>query len=115
MRLTRKKALEICVELWTWLSQDEARYKEGWPGWRKYGHMTNRCPCCEYHAGHKYRDVCPIWGKCWNNKDQISCIADNAPFHRWCISRDAESVKAAAQEIAMLAKIQLEKIKKGEL
>ena len=35
MRLTRKKAIELCIELWTWLAET-GKKKKAWPEWRKY-------------------------------------------------------------------------------
>ncbi|MCK5016912.1 MAG: hypothetical protein KAS32_07550 [Candidatus Peribacteraceae bacterium] len=35
MRLTRKKAIELCIELWEWCAKTGKR-KGGWPGWEKY-------------------------------------------------------------------------------
>ena len=51
MRLTKRKAFQVCKELWTWM-RDGAYVSDGhkdlWPGWKKYGVMRNACPCCEY-------------------------------------------------------------------
>ncbi len=35
MRLTRKKAIELCILLWTWLAKT-GKKKENWPEWAKY-------------------------------------------------------------------------------
>lgn len=48
MKLTRKKALEICRDLWRWLAKDPDRMKEEWPGWKTTGRMAHDCPCCQY-------------------------------------------------------------------
>ena len=34
MRLSKRKALEICIELWSWLGSTGSAYKEEWPGWK---------------------------------------------------------------------------------
>jgi hypothetical protein len=47
MRLTRKKAIELCIELWTWLAET-GKAKEDWPEWKKYGEIRHRCWFCEY-------------------------------------------------------------------
>ena len=59
MRLTRKKAIELCIELWTWLAKT-GKKKEDWPEWEKYKkygtwhkryrewNVTNNCWFCEY-------------------------------------------------------------------
>jgi len=35
MRLTRKKAIELCIALWEWLAET-GKKKEDWPEWEKY-------------------------------------------------------------------------------
>lgn len=85
MRLTRKKAIEISIELWTWLAETGKECKHSWPGWEKYVHMSNYCPLCEY-VGRKCRDEafcssCPyykVFGYCilgyydkWYNAETI--------------------------------------------
>ncbi len=59
MRLSRKKAIELCIELWTYLAR-YGKEKEDWPRWekyKKYGHfnkyqgewfVNNHCWFCEY-------------------------------------------------------------------
>lgn len=50
-RLTRKKAIELCIELWTWCAKT-GRPKEEWPEWEKweaiYGSIRNKCWFCAY-------------------------------------------------------------------
>lgn len=61
-RLTKKKAKEICIELWTWLAETGNNYKGDWPGWNKYGRMQGDCPFCEYDTRHLGAcDSCPIY------------------------------------------------------
>ena len=48
MRLSRKKAIELCIELWEWLAKTGAESKSDWPGWQKYGYVTCNCWFCEY-------------------------------------------------------------------
>ena len=53
MKLSRKKAIELCIELWTWLAKTGKRKSE-WPKWDKYsGHIINECWFCE-HNGQRY-------------------------------------------------------------
>lgn len=47
MRLTRKKAIELCIELWTWLAKT-GKKKEDWPEWEKYCKAMSDCWFCEY-------------------------------------------------------------------
>ena len=48
MILTKKKAIEISIELWTWLAETGSGDKFDWDGWKKYGDMSHNCPLCEY-------------------------------------------------------------------
>ncbi len=52
MKLTKKKALKICEELWFWLEKTGGRHKYEWKGWIKYKDMRNNCPACEYNVQH---------------------------------------------------------------
>ena len=47
MKLTRKKAIELCIELWTWCMETGKRKKE-WPKWDEYGKAMSDCWFCEY-------------------------------------------------------------------
>lgn len=67
MRLTRKKAIEISIELWEWLAETGG-LKRNWPGWRIYDSMALDCPLCEYSNRKNARkkvdaicdEYCPI-------------------------------------------------------
>ena len=47
MSLTRKKAIDLSIELWEWLAETGKR-KWDWPEWEKYGEMASSCFLCEY-------------------------------------------------------------------
>jgi len=47
MRLSRKKAIELCIELWTWLAKT-GKTKSEWPRWKEFGDIDNDCWFCEY-------------------------------------------------------------------
>ena len=66
MRLTRKKAIELCIELWTWLA-GTGEEKRKWPGWEENDRADNECWFCEYdrQQGIKHRKYtncfyCPL-------------------------------------------------------
>ena len=73
MRLTLRKAKDLCIELWTWLAKT-GKGKRNWPGWEKYGFARNVCWFCEYV---KYRNLenkthtgcrpCPLYSQSHNN------------------------------------------------
>lgn len=98
MKLTKKKAIQISIELWTWLAETGAAHKWRWQGWRKYGYMHADCPLCEY--------VNPLGGGC------ASCpyyqkfghcytlLTGNkglkTSFDKWCNARKVETRKKYA-------------------
>lgn len=57
MKLTKKKAIEISIELWTWLAKTGRKYKSDWPRWKEYGRMQDDCALCECFIDC---DICPI-------------------------------------------------------
>lgn len=59
MKLTKKKAIEISIELWGWLAET-GKLKSEWEGWEKYGTMLADCPCCEYVQTRGGCEDCPI-------------------------------------------------------
>ena len=60
LRLTRKRAIELSIELWKWLAETGGR-KGKWPGWLKHNEVQDDCFLCEYDHQHKgCCDSCPI-------------------------------------------------------
>ena len=49
MKLSRKKAIALCIELWTWLAETGG-VKEDWPGWKKYKYIINDCWFCQHSS-----------------------------------------------------------------
>lgn len=81
MKLTRKKAIKLSIELWEWMAEKEERYKDDWPKWKEFGGMENNCPLCEYvgHEGTKMNcPKCPLgWG-------MYGCEeADHSMYREW--------------------------------
>ena len=110
MRLTRKKAIELCDELWTWLAKT-GKDKEDWPGWEKYGKMAFECPFCEYGSHQaEIRDsymslsdacpYCPFEGKGF-------CRCNSLYFSEWKMAKENENITARKK----YAKLFLEQIK----
>jgi len=52
MRLSRKNAIKLCIEVWTWCAET-GKPKEDWPEWDKYGDIDNDCWFCEYDEQQK--------------------------------------------------------------
>ena len=81
MRLTKKKSMEICIELWTYL-EETGNEKEDWSGWEKYGEMRDQCPLCEYNQQHYDEDSvacnCPLAWPPFNG-----CCDPPSEFRNW--------------------------------
>ena len=58
MKLTRKKAIELSIELWEWLAETGAMMKLYWPKWKEYGYANCDCFLCEYGFRKKHSDTC---------------------------------------------------------
>lgn len=78
MRLTKKRAIEISIELWEWLAET-GNFKGYWPGWKKYWRMYAHCPLCEY--GHQRGtfgcESCPYY------KKFSYCVFGKTPYIDW--------------------------------
>ena len=105
MRLSRKNAIELCVELWTWLAKT-GRRKEKWPGWEKYGHdIVDNCWFCEYH-NQQMKRYKPMRER---NKDGfcrycplvkggfMSCYDSGCFYSNWCTSTTVAARKTCAK------------------
>ena len=62
MKLTRKKAIVLCIELWEWLALT-GKEKEEWSEWEKYGDIQDLCFFCEYVQGKNGCMSCPSYKK----------------------------------------------------
>ena len=90
MKLTKKKAVEICIELWTWLAETGGR-KDDWPGWKIYGEMQDSCPLCEY--SNPIGCVgCPYYKKFG------CCCTRNFPYDSWGAATEKLIRKDAAHQ-----------------
>ncbi len=95
MKLTKKKALEIAIELWEWMVDNPGKFKLEWPGWEVYGEMEGDCPFCEYDNRHPFKRKC----NCPLKEKYDSCFA--SAFGEWDEANeeeDAEAGHAAAVE-----------------
>ena len=78
-KLTKKKAIEISKELWTWLAETGGE-KEDWPGWNKYEEGGLDCPLCQYARKGDVEDCdkCPYFQKFGH------CCEKCTPYSEWC-------------------------------
>ena len=78
MELTKEQAIDLSIELWTWLAKT-GKEKDDWLGWDKYGGrwaIWSNCFLCEYDAllcgeeaeNEKQCSYCPLteeFGDCY--------------------------------------------------
>lgn len=121
MKLTKRKTLEICVQLWTWLSKHGNAGKEDWPGWKQLAgadideFFPCDCPCCAYFEQHEDVSIDPpACGRyCLIKWPGGDCLSGYSPFAAWdkpCTS-DSERGRLAKQ-IVVLANAALKKLPK---
>ena len=95
MKLTKKKALEIAIELWEWIVDNPEKGKNEWLGWAKHGYMAGDCPFCQYgHATIIHADDCD----CPLDKKYGSCYDNRCAFNEWN-PHDPDGGHAAAVEV----------------
>lgn len=95
MRLTKKKAIEISIELWTWLAETGAEYKWDWSDWGKYGKMHSSCAFCEYSQ----RQAKLSEGRCdyCSYYQQFGgCCLAGTPYDNWDVAETDETRKKYA-------------------
>lgn len=98
MKLSRKKAIELCIELWTWLAKT-GKKKEDWPKWEEYGYdIYGDCWFCEYdeqQIGRFHGDncsYCPLVRKL-----RMTCSDDDCFYTKYRISRTPKTRKKYAK------------------
>ena len=112
MKLTKRKALEICRDLWRWLAKTGTVNKSKWPGWKEHGIMAHNCPCCEYsmdrgHLTGLCIETCIIK---WPGK---GCRNSESPYLGWENEGRIDERKKLAKKIVALANEALEKLPKA--
>jgi len=124
--LSKRLALKICYELWTWLAENPLRAKGDWPGWKKYINYAinlsffHYCPCCEwvkqrrnlnakqcvFLSGAKYCPLKPLWPQGCEQKGDT-----RTPWEFWMKGHPREKAKQA-QIIADAAYKEWQKLEK---
>jgi hypothetical protein len=95
MKLTRKKAIELCIELWTWLAKT-GKKKEDWPKWVEYDYTYNDCWFCEYGSQQveKYNgctcQYCPLIKK-------LDMLCGKSYYGKWSCTKAPKTRKKYAK------------------
>jgi len=88
MRLTKEKAVELSIELWTWLAET-GKMKYEWPEWYKYPDIACHCFLCEYADRRNGCSSCPYsqkFGGC-----------NSGHFSKWTLSRTTRTSRKYAR------------------
>lgn len=101
MRLTRKRAIDLSIELWEWLAET-GKQKNDWPRWEDFGGFDNKgwikiefgCFLCE-----KYRDDNENCANCPYYKKYSWCFDSNTPFRNWEAIGHKKTRKKYAREL----------------
>ena len=100
MKLTKKRVLELTLELWQWLYDNPGSGKCDWPGWRRNGGIheaTCNCFACEY-AFSSLKGSCfkcpllPLW-------PGYGCMGVNSLYVQWTQTTNMELRKEYAEKI----------------
>ena len=106
MKLTAKKAIELSIELWTWLGET-GKEKWEWPKWGckggEYPEVQSDCFLCEYDE-QKQNDcvACPYCIK-YGDCDDVG-----QPFIRWANAETKTTRKKYAKQFLEQLKTLLE-------
>lgn len=115
MGLTLEKSIEYHRELWNWLAENPASYKEDWPGWeqviKEYPELATRVEiagshCFACYAAHRFTpsdcfdcvlDCVLAWPgeDCWNDNPGDG----EGLFSRWDDAKTPETRKELAMQI----------------
>lgn len=94
MELTARKAVELSIELWTWLAES-GEDKEDWPEWEfnggRYAEVHNDCSLCEYDEPEDC-EACPYHAK------YGSCCVCPGPYGEWVWANTQEDRKKYAKK-----------------
>ena len=95
MRLTKKRAIDLSIELWTDLAETGKR-KEDWPRWNEFDYVQSHCFLCEYgFQRRKIRwrmscDRCPYFNEFGR------CDKNGTLYDKWTIAFDDQTRKLHA-------------------
>lgn len=107
MRLTRKKAIELSIELWTWLAET-GQTKRDWVGWDenggKFSGILAKCFLCEFVCRtSKRQNKSPTCSDCpYYQKYGYNCQDSKNPYCLWCSNNKVEKKKYAKQFLEQL-------------
>ena len=116
MNLTKRKALEECIKMWTWLSECPGADKDDYFMEMEINDKPHSdCYCCEYainNWGFRNCNCCPIWEGAANPRD--GCSHPDSPYYKWCNTEIKKGHKQYSKDIVKLAQKALDELDKEE-
>lgn len=102
MKLTKKRAIKLTLELWQWLYDNPDKGKSDWPEWEynggQYECLPTDCFCCEwvFRVTKTTCSACPLsplWG--------ISCtdLSEGNVYRLWGKATTQKDKKKYAKQI----------------
>jgi hypothetical protein len=114
---TKKQALEICIQMWTYMAENDCEKEEAIHA-LSLPDMTYSCAACDYaeymeELSGGVRDrcaYCPI--QTWSSiqSTDTMCCEDDSPYSIWTEADTTEESKQAALDIVALAQAELDKL-----
>ncbi|MDE6413001.1 MAG: hypothetical protein K2K42_03805, partial [Eubacterium sp.] len=102
--LTKRKALEKTIEMWSWLAENPDKNKSDYFYCNGIEETPEQlCYCCEYNPISCY--YCPIQNWAYNDDEDVcKCDLPRGTYELWRDSSTQEDAKKYAQKIVLLAK-----------
>ncbi len=98
--MTKKEAMELTIELWTWLAETGGG-KEDWPGWERFGGLDEYGECEQVHGEcflceHGYQQEEDMCNACPYAQEFGRCHRCGEPFDKWAMARTEKTRKEYA-------------------
>lgn len=109
MRLTKKRAIELTLELWMWLYENPGKYKSDWPGWKDSGGIYETVDCECFACEHAFATIrrckscvlLPLWPQ--------TCTSGDNVYANWNEATTDKAKKKYAKQIVDFCKKELAK------
>ncbi len=83
MKLTKKQAIDLSIELWECLAKTGNGSKASWPRWKEFGSIDADCFLCEYNGKKHDSYGVRICTRCPYYKNYGHCWERESPFMMW--------------------------------
>jgi len=99
VELTKEQAIDISIELWTWLAETGSGRKLEWQGWKKYGAMGCGCALCAYTEQQEEGAAAVTCKPCpYYRKFHGKCFKRNRIYAKWEKTNNIDQRKKYASQ-----------------